>query len=447
MTSNAQSQIGQASEKLNKAISLDRSQQFDQALEYYFEALAVLQRIYIKQCSPQQRDYVVNGIQKTNARIEELKGIVSSMPPPQAQPTTYQKTPNIPNNPARAPAPPRNQQQNQNQDDGVNTMENAILMERPDIRFTDVAGLETAKIALNEAVIMPIKIPHLYKRIDPWKGILLYGPPGTGKSFLAKAVAGEAENFTFLTVSNAELTSKWVGESEKLIRNLFQLAREKAPSVVFIDEIDSLLTTRSSEQSESARRMLNEFLVQMDGVGSNNKGVLMISATNCPWDLDPAVRRRFEKRIYIPLPDKESRKALILYKLKDTNAKISQENINKLADKTEGFSGADISTLIRDALMQPLREFQTSKYFKKTRGIDKDDQERDGLWVACKETDEGAVKKSWSDLDPNDVAQVFARASHFGKSLRKIKPAANQADLAKYTEWTRSYGEFGSDRD
>ena len=182
-------------------------------------------------------------------------------------------------------------------------LSSAIVMEKPNVKWDDVCGLEAAKEALKEAVILPIKFPQLFTgKRKPWRGILLFGPPGTGKSYLAKAVATEANNSTFLSVSSSDLVSKWLGESEKLVRSLFELAREKKPSIVFVDEVDSLCGSRSENESESARRIKTEFLVQMQGVGNDNDGVLVLGATNIPWTLDSAIRRRFEKRIYIPLP-------------------------------------------------------------------------------------------------------------------------------------------------
>merc|ERR1712183_1029307 len=151
----------------------------------------------------------------------------------------------------------------------------------------------------------------------PWKGILLYGPPGTGKSYLAKAVATEA-NSTFFSVSSADLVSKWLGESERLVRSLFDIARQNKPSIIFIDELDSLCSSRSDNESEAARRIKTEFLVQMNGVGVDNDGVLVLGATNIPWVLDSAIRRRFEKRIYIDLPEEHARTAMFKLNLGST---------------------------------------------------------------------------------------------------------------------------------
>jgi vacuolar protein-sorting-associated protein 4 len=173
-----------------------------------------------------------------------------------------------------------------------NAMSGAIVSEKPNVKWEDVAGLESAKNSLKEAIILPSKFPDIFVGIrKPWKGILLYGPPGTGKTFLAKACATQA-NSTFFSISSSDLMSKYVGESEKLIKSLFELAREKQPSIIFIDEIDSLAGARSEGENDSSRRVKTEFMVQMQGVGNANAGgVLVLGATNLPWAIDSAIRR------------------------------------------------------------------------------------------------------------------------------------------------------------
>jgi len=182
---------------------------------------------------------------------------------------------------------------------------------------------------------------------------LLYGPPGTGKTYLAKACASMADA-TFFSISSSDLISKWVGESEKLIKALFELAREKAPSIIFIDEIDSVVSKRTDGEQESTRRVKTEFLVQMQGVAKDTPGaVLVLGATNFPWGLDPAMRRRFEKRVYIPLPDPEA----IFYKLKRDLGKqdhnITDQQFHEITGKLEGYSMSDITIYVKNACMAP----------------------------------------------------------------------------------------------
>uniref|UniRef100_A0A8C1V385 vesicle-fusing ATPase n=1 Tax=Cyprinus carpio TaxID=7962 RepID=A0A8C1V385_CYPCA len=280
-------------------------------------------------------------------------------------------------------------------------LQGAIVMEKPNIKWDDVAGLEGAKEALKEAVILPIKFPHLFTgKRTPWRGILLFGPPGTGKSYLAKAVATEANNSTFFSISSSDLVSKWLGESEKLVKNLFSLAREHKPSIIFIDEIDSMCGSRNENESEAARRIKTEFLVQMQGVGNDNEGILVLGATNIPWTLDSAIRRRFEKRIYIPLPEQPARSSMFKLHLGSTPNSLNEADFITLGKKTDGYSGADISIVVRDALMQPIRKVQSATHFKKVRGKawNNPDAVVDDLLTPCSPNDADAIQMTWVDV-------------------------------------------------
>lgn len=192
----------------------------------------------------------------------------------------------------------------------------------------------------------------------------MYGPPGTGKSFLAKACAGESK-CTFFSVSSSDLMSKYQGESERLIKTLFQMARDQKPSIIFIDEIDSLCGSRGEGQSESSKRVLTEILVQMQGVGNDMKGVLTLGATNLPWGLDAAIRRRFVKRVLIPLPDEASRKQIVKLNLKGLPISLSEEQLDIIVSKSDGYNASDVVNLVRDSKYAPLRKVTHAKYFRK----------------------------------------------------------------------------------
>ena len=178
------------------------------------------------------------------------------------------------------------------------SLQREIINANPNVRFQDVVGLDRAKQLLKEAVLMPMKYPHLFTGLlEPWKGILLFGPPGTGKTMLAKAVATECKT-TFFNISASSIVSKWRGDSEKLVRLLFELARYHEPSTIFLDEIDSIMSERTSEREhEASRRMKTELLVQLDGLVKGKERVFLLAASNLPWDLDSALLRRLEKRV------------------------------------------------------------------------------------------------------------------------------------------------------
>ncbi|KAJ3048271.1 Vacuolar protein sorting-associated protein 4 [Rhizophlyctis rosea] len=320
----------------------------------------------------------------------------------------------------------------------------AILQEKPNVKWEDIAGLEGAKESLKEAVILPIKFPHLFTgKRTPWKGILLYGPPGTGKSYLAKAVATEA-NSTFFSVSSSDLVSKWMGESERLVKQLFTLARENRPAIIFIDEVDSLCGQRGEGESEASRRIKTEFLVQMQGVGNDMQGVLVLGATNIPWQLDPAIRRRFEKRIYIPLPDPNARARMFGLNVGSTPCRLAQHDYKELATRTEGFSGSDIAVLVRDALMEPVRKVQMATHFKQVTAPSRDDPSKmTPHWTPCSPGDRGAVERSWTQIEGHELLEPELTISDFVRAASTARPSVNHADVAQYEQWTNEFGQEG----
>jgi SpoVK/Ycf46/Vps4 family AAA+-type ATPase len=229
---------------------------------------------------------------------------------------------------------------------------NDIVIQGDEVHWGDIAGLEVAKNSLRETVVYPFLRPDLFMGLrEPARGMLLFGPPGTGKTMLARAVATESKS-TFFSISASSLTSKYLGESEKLVRALFGLSKALAPSIIFVDEIDSLLSQRSgSGEHEATRRIKTEFLIQWselqqaaagrETTGKSNKRsdaqrVLVLAATNLPWAIDEAARRRFVRRQYIPLPEPNTRETQLKTLLRQQKHSLSDRDIDKLVQLTDG---------------------------------------------------------------------------------------------------------------
>ncbi len=239
------------------------------------------------------------------------------------------------------------------------TLIREVYVEVPEVRWDDIGGLDEVKQELREAVEWPLKYPDVFEKmgIRPPRGILLFGPPGTGKTLLAKAAATES-GANFIAVRGPEILSKWVGESEKAIRKIFERARQVAPAIVFFDEIDSIAPARGYRHDTSGvtDRIVNQMLTEMDGIQPLSN-VVVIGATNRPDILDPALLRpgRFDRIIYVPPPDKEARKQI--FKIHTRKVPLAEDvDLDKLAELTEGYTGADIEAVVREAVMLKLRE-------------------------------------------------------------------------------------------
>uniref|UniRef100_A0A7J2THF7 AAA family ATPase n=1 Tax=Archaeoglobus fulgidus TaxID=2234 RepID=A0A7J2THF7_ARCFL len=277
-----------------------------------------------------------------------------------------------------------------------------VLVEVPKVRWEDIGGLENAKQELKEAVEWPLKYPELFRatNIKPPKGILLYGPPGTGKTLLAKAVANES-NANFISVKGPELLSKWVGESEKHVRDMFRKARQVAPCIIFFDEIDSLAPRRGSVgDSHVTERVVSQLLTELDGL-EELRDVVVIAATNRPDLIDPALLRpgRIERHIYIPPPDREARKEI--FKIHLRGKPLAEDvSIDELAERTEGYTGADIEAVCREAGMLAIRE---------------------------------AVSKAKNEKEIKEIAKTIKiEKRHFDEALKKVKPSLTKEDLRRY---------------
>ncbi len=289
-------------------------------------------------------------------------------------------------------------------DDVINTL---IITHKPDTEWEHIGGLKDAKSTIKEAIILPFiheKPPY----VKATRTILLYGPPGTGKTLLAQA-SSNTLNATFFEARLPALLSKYYGESGKLINALFQKARKMSPSLIFMDELDSIAISREGDMNEATRRVLGQLLQEIEGFNTKKEEkVLIMGATNKPWDLDDAVISRFQKKIYVPLPDKIARKSIFNIHLEGAKLDVAVED---LANKTEGFSGRDIYNLCQEAInrmvmsMNPnldsLTSVQIEKYTLKSRALTMAD---------------------------------------FEEAFKKIKPSVPVSDIKKYEDWKRDFG-------
>ncbi|MBA0615367.1 hypothetical protein Godav_015513 [Gossypium davidsonii] len=484
----------QAIEYVKQAVQEDNAGNYSKAFPLYMNALEYFKTHLKYEKNPKIREAITQKFTEYLRRAEEIRAVLDEGGPGPAS-----------NGDAAVATRPKSKPKSGGGEGGDGEdpeqaklragLNSAIIREKPNVKWNDVAGLESAKQALQEAVILPVKFPQFFTgKRRPWRAFLLYGPPGTGKSYLAKAVATEADStfFSFssvmqlppsfylekgiggsskdgllcmhhwilmadrwqyshivvcsnrfptfsASVSSSDLVSKWMGESEKLVSNLFEMARDSAPSIIFIDEIDSLCGQRGEgNESEASRRIKTELLVQMQGVGHNDQKVLVLAATNTPYALDQAIRRRFDKRIYIPLPDVKARQHMFKVHLGDTPHNLTESDFENLARRTEGFSGSDISVCVKDVLFEPVRKTQDAMFFFKTPN---------NMWMPCGPKQPGAVQITMQELAAKGLAaQILPppiSRSDFDKVLARQRPTVSKADLEVHERFTKEFGEEG----
>ena len=294
---------------------------------------------------------------------------------------------------------------------------NEVVSSGGPVHWDDIAGCKETKKIISEVILLPIINPKLFTGVlTPPRGILLFGPPGTGKTMIGRAIASNI-NATFFSISATSLTSKWIGEGEKMVRTLFAVARHVEPSVIFIDEIDSLLSARKSEgEHEASRRMKNQFLVEMEGcAGGGHEKLLIVGATNRPEEIDEAARRRLPKQIYVPLPDAEARMELIRRLLSTTRYSITDKGLLNIVKKTEGYSGSDIRHIIGEAAMEPVRSL--------TDGGDGGG---------------GAEPGRLQDARPEDMRPVTIE--DFKYAVHKCNKSVSENEIERYEAYNREHG-------
>jgi len=388
---------------LDRAIELDQRGMKNEACQYYLKASKILIKLANSASLPSVRKHYFNRAQECVDRVRYLSGIKKKSAGPVdglATPPTMDSTP------AESITVASKKPEQDLDDDEKRLQEmisDTIISERPNIKMTEVAGLDDAKQAINDAILTPLKHPELFKgkARQPWRGILFYGPAGCGKTLIAKAVASEV-NATFFNVSAANIVSKWLGESERLVMHLFQLARKNQPAIIFIDELDSIGVSRSGDDVGGERRMKTQLLTELQGLASDHEDrVTVIGATNLPWEIDFALRSRFEKRIHVPLPNTEARAAILEIHMEDIEVSPNVD-FEEMADLTEGYSGRDISIVCREAAMEPIRDLQRTGRLDDEREI----------------------------LDIRPISR-----DDFLSAIENIRPATPPEDVRRYIDW------------
>lgn len=296
--------------------------------------------------------------------------------------------------------------------DLIEAIEQTMTRNGTEVTWDDIAGLEEPKELFKQTIVLPALMPNFFKGIRrPWRGVCMVGPPGTGKTLLAKAVATECQT-TFFAVNCGDLASKWRGDSEKMIKLLFEMARHFAPSTIFIDEIDTIGSQRGQpNEHEASRRVKAQLLVEMDGFCKEEDGkrVLVLAATNFPWMLDEALRRRFEQRIYIPLPDKPARLSLLRSSLKEVRV-ADDVDLERFAEQLHGYSGADITNVCRKAALMGVRRL--------TKTLTPAE-------IAKLSPEEVDLPVTWQDLQ---------------EAFGDTNPSVSEENIRQYIEWMEKFG-------
>ncbi|KAL7529754.1 hypothetical protein ACHAXR_003138 [Thalassiosira sp. AJA248-18] len=338
-----------------------------------------------------------------------------------------------------------------------------MIEKSPGVQLYDVAGLDQAKLTLEEAFILPILHPELFTGgRQPYKTILFYGPPGAGKTRLAKAVATETDSL-FCSVSPSIVTSKWYGESENIIRTIFETVRSKK-AVLFFDECDALCGSRDCSSLDTIpRNIVSELLLQMDGMTTDDDNLVIIGATNKPWAIDSAILQRFEKRVYIPLPNNDARIEIIQIHLGESETSLENGDYDKLGNLTEGASGRDIKALVKRALMEPVRQCRKAKRFHLVEGFYMPCLDSSNCKLCrckhCRKSKGGRCSlqalgqnckscgtKRWEmdDFPPGTLKLDKLCMDDFERALEEWHTTVKDDDLEEYETWTKTLGENGA---
>jgi len=432
-----------AIELINEAVKEDKNKNFEEAYNYYNMALNYF-RSALNYENESTKVVILQYINQYISRAEEIKNIIEN---------SYSSSSSTKNNKkeGRDKITENTNNDNNNDSDIENNNFRSLISKRKieenlnnnnNIKWDDIIGMNKIKEILYDTIILYQEIKHFYvDDCKPIKGILLYGPPGNGKTFIIQGLSSICKGYSFYNITSADLISKWVGDSAKHIRALFEEIKSNKPSVLFIDEIDSICTERSngnnggSSSHNESSNALTEFITQMEGFNNDMDDVLIIGATNLPNKLDKAVRSRFQKRIYIPLPDKITRKSIFKNKLKNVFNILTEDDYDQLSILTENYSNRDIYHLIGDTLKENIKFIKYSTHFKPINN-------NKGEIIPCSPSDKNGFEMFFEDIQNKKlIIKPPLSLIHFYLVLSDMKPSVNQNDLNQYIEFTKLYGQ------
>jgi vacuolar protein-sorting-associated protein 4 len=317
-----------------------------------------------------------------------------------------------------------------------------ILRQKPSVSFGDIAGNDYVKDLIKQTLLLPNLLPNIFSKSRgkprPWNTILLYGPPGVGKTMISQAICSEV-NATCFWVSLSDVTSKFIGESEKLLSLLFQMAAEKSPSIIILDEMDSLVRKRSGGEGETERRIKTEFLRQLDNLQDGAVDIKVIGTTNMPWELDIAALRRFERKILIPMPDKPTRKEIFMLHAGENHG-IMNEEFDALSEMTEGYSGSDISIVCNEALLKPVKILQYATHFKPIVNSFSFEGDDSIYWTPCGPSEPGCVEKTLTSIEPAQLMLRRVKYEDFKESISNCRPTVSHSFIELYIKFLNKYG-------
>ncbi|PRP73539.1 hypothetical protein PROFUN_02548 [Planoprotostelium fungivorum] len=441
MGETAEYYVQKGTEYSKKGFDSEARGDFMEAAQLYTETMRHLSLALQLEISDSKKDILQKVLATHKSRVKEL--ISRSFQPR----TTEDKKGGTIERHAELTAASEKIERGTHEETGGNDRENTFQQTwvKPNVPWSAVVGLTAAKAALREAIVIPIKYPQLFNaKRRPWSRVLLYGPPGTGKTQLACAVATETDSVVY-SLSSSDLLSRWYGESEKSIKRLFQEASSHPSSVLFFDEIDALCRSRNESEDEATRRIKTELLRQMDGLNARSEKsgrVIVLAATNRPWELDDAFLRRFQKRLYVPMPEVEVRKSIVEQNLEGYHD-MTPEELKDISTVTKGYSGSDLSNLCNDAMMEPLREIYSARWWV-IDGIESKGKLVYRPWKGPG-SKLGLVEAKMEDIPTDQLApprQVTAK--DVMNSIKRCKPSVNASEMDRYEEFTLKYGESGA---